>query len=193
MEFEQAMAKFYEQLELSESVRADYYFNSIRNMATLTKMTMKSLSEDVGRGDSYFYGLINNYKTNGSDKAYNSLVHAYNHFFNKIVAGNETVRRKLKANLYAMYTSLDLPLKYESAFYLTVKAKPIKKAPTREKKTTTKKVNKFEVINTLTGESVIAQDVPDGFINFYNKLYTALGLESHIEFKQQGERKTITW
>lgn len=193
MEFEQAMSKFYEQLELSESARADYYFNSIRNMAQLTQMSVSSLSEDMGRSSSYFYGLIDSYKTNGSNSAYNSLVHAYTHFFNKITGGSDTVKKKLRANLYALYTNLDLPLRYESRFYLTVKAKPINRVPSRGNKVPSKKVQEFEVINTLTGDSVIAQDVPDGFINFYHKLYTALGLESHVEFKQQSKRKTITW
>lgn len=193
MEFEQAMRKFYEQLELSESARADYYFESIRNMAQLTKMSMTSLSEDMGRSSSYFYGLIDNYKRSGSNSAYNSLVHAYTHFFNKIAGGNDSTKRKLNANLYALYTNLDLPMRYESVFYLTVKPKPVKRVPARGNKEPSKKVQEFEVINTLTGDSVIAQDVPDGFINFYHKLYTALGLESHVEFKQKDKRKTITW
>lgn len=193
MEFEQAMNKFYEQLELSESARADYYFESIRNMAQLTRMTIKQLSEDIGRGDSYIYGLINNYKKNGSNHAYNSLVHTYNHFFNKITAGNESTKKKLKANLYARYTNLDLPLRYESVFYLTVKVQPVKKHTPKADKAPSKTSKEFEVINTLTGDSVIAKDVPDGFINFYNKLYGALGLESHVEFKQTNNRKTISW
>lgn len=194
MEFEQAMDNFYEQLELSESRRADYYFNSIRNMAQLTKMTMKQLAEDIGKGHSYFYGLIERYKEVGSTHAYSSLVHAYNHFFNKITNGSDATKKKLRANLYARYTNLELPLRYETVFYLTVKAKPVKKKePTKPTKEPSKTGSEFEVINTLTGASVIAQDVPDGFINFYNKLYGALGLESHVEFKQKHEVKTISW
>ena len=197
-EFDSAMNGFYYQLDLSEPELIEFIDTSIPHLAKLTNVSVGDLASEFGRSSNYFkttyYAYCDRRKEGkNTDSNFNSLNDKFNHLVKLIHRDDDKTESALWANLYANYTNLELPKRYQMAFSIDVASKPIARKVTTAKPKPEVKTSTITVRNIANGKTIEAEGVPDGFINFYKKLHDALNLDSPIEFIAKPKTRTITW